>query len=171
MIKLLTVTATTLMLATPTFAADIAGGEKDFKSCKACHTITNGDEVIYKGGRTGPNLYGIIGRQAGSFEGYKYGDDIISAGENGLIWTESLLVDYVKDPKAFLTEQLGERARSKMSYKKKDASDIIAYLASVGPLAAEDDPTFMPTPELDPAQAQPSDDAAHTETGTQSAAE
>jgi cytochrome c len=171
MIKLLTVTATTLLLTAPAFAADISAGEKDFKNCKACHTITNGDEVIYKGGRTGPNLYGIIGRQAGSFEAYKYGDDIVLAGENGLIWTESLLVDYVKDPKAFLTEQLGERARSKMSYKKKDASDIIAYLASVGPKAAQDDPILTPAPELDPQEAQPSDDMAHTETGTQPTAQ
>ena len=45
---------------------DAAEGEKIFKKCRACHTISNGDEVIFQGGKTGPNLYAIIGRVAGS---------------------------------------------------------------------------------------------------------
>ena len=27
---------------------------------------------IVKGGKTGPNLYGVVGRKAGSEEGFKY---------------------------------------------------------------------------------------------------
>lgn len=133
MIKLLTATATLMALATPSFAADAAKGEKDFRSCKACHAITNGDEVIYKGGKVGPNLYGIVGRQAGSLEGFKYGPDLIAAGEAGLIWDEEKLLGFVNDPKGFLTQELGEKARSKMTFKKKDASDIVAFLASTSP--------------------------------------
>lgn len=135
MIKFSALTAIAFTFAAPAVSADAEKGEKDFKKCRACHTITSETDVIYKGGRTGPNLYAIVGRKAGTFEGYKnYGDDLIAAGEAGLIWTEELLFEYVKDPKAFLTEQLGEKSKSKMSYRQKDASDIIAYLASVAPV-------------------------------------
>lgn len=138
MIKFLTATAALACLATPSLAADAAKGEKGFKSCKACHTISSGDEVLYKGGKVGPNLYGIVGRQAGSVEGFKYGDDIIAAGEAGLIWDEETLLAFVADPKAFLTETLGKKAKSKMTFKKKNATDIVAYLASVSPAVIDE---------------------------------
>ena len=63
-----------------------------------------------KGGRTGPNLYGVVGRQAGTQEDFdKYGDSIVAAGEAGLVWTEELIVEYAKDPKAFLQDYLDAR--------------------------------------------------------------
>ena len=68
-----------LMAAAPAFAGDIEAGEKDFKKCKACHMVVSADgEEIYKGGKTGPNLYGVIGRVAGSYDGYKYGKGLFS---------------------------------------------------------------------------------------------
>lgn len=135
MIKLLTLTAASILATSAAYAGDAAAGESDFKKCKACHTISNGDEVIYKGGTTGPNLYGVIGRQAGSNEEFgKYGDDIVAAGAAGLVWTEELVVEFAKDPKKFLSEYLDASAKSKMSFKLKDASDVAAYLASVGPV-------------------------------------
>lgn len=113
---------------------DAAKGEKDFKKCKTCHKIANEDEVIFKGGKTGPNLYGIIGRPAASVEGFKYGASLIAAGETGLIWTEELLIDYIADPKAFLKDVTGDSsAKSKMTFKLKKSSDVAAYLASVSP--------------------------------------
>ncbi len=134
---LLTVTATLLAFSAPAFAeGDIAKGEKAFKKCKACHVITDDEgTVIYKGGKTGPNLYGIIGRVAGTYEGFKYGKSMIAAGEGGLIWDEDTLAAFVADPKAFLKEVTGEGgAKSKMSFKlKKGGEDVAAYLASVGP--------------------------------------
>ncbi|WP_423790521.1 c-type cytochrome, partial [Lentibacter algarum] len=72
--------ASALMAAAPAFAGDIEAGEKDFKKCKACHMVVSADgEEIYKGGKTGPNLYGVIGRVAGSDDGYKYGDGLKDA--------------------------------------------------------------------------------------------
>jgi cytochrome c len=153
MIKFSLLTTIALLFSAPVLAADAQKGEKDFRTCRACHTISNGDEVIYKGGKTGPNLYGIIGQQAGTYPDYKYGDDLVAAGEAGLVWTEDLLVAFVSDPKSFLTEQLGTRARSRMSFRKKDASDIIAYLAEVGPaqstLDASEDDELLETPLQD----------------------
>jgi len=125
------------VLAFPAHAeGDAAKGEKGFNKCKACHTITadNGD-VIVKGGKVGPNLYGVIGRTAGTEEGYKYGDSLVEAGEKGLVWDETNLVAYTADPRQFLREYLDDpKAKSKMAIKvPKGVDDIAAYLASVGP--------------------------------------
>lgn len=73
-------------LATPALAdGDIAKGEKEFGKCKACHSVEAADgTVIVKGGKTGPNLYGVIGRAAGSTD-FKYGSGLKEAGEKGLV--------------------------------------------------------------------------------------
>ena len=127
-----------MALGAPAYAAgDAAAGEKDFKKCKSCHTIANGDDVIFKGGKTGPNLYGIIGRTAGTDEDFRYSSDMIAAGEAGLVWTEENLALFVNDPKAFLSDFLGTAAKPKMSFKLKDAVDVAAYLASVSPAPEE----------------------------------
>ena len=118
---------------------DAAEGEKDFKKCKACHTIASADEVISKGGRTGPNLYGIVGSRAASVEDFKYGASLMAAGEAGLVWTEDLLIEYIADPKAFLKEVTADSsAKSKMTFKMKNAGDVAAFLASVSPAMDEE---------------------------------
>ncbi|MFA3916838.1 c-type cytochrome [Ruegeria hyattellae] len=123
-----------LMLATPALAeGDAEAGKKAFNKCKACHTVVSAsDEVIVKGGKTGPNLYGIIGRTAGTEEGYKYGDSLVLAGENGLVWDEATFVEYTTDPKKFLQTYLDDpKAKSKMTFKlRKGGEDIYAFLAS-----------------------------------------
>jgi cytochrome c len=129
-------TAALISLSAPAFAADVAAGEKDFKKCKSCHEIVADDgTAIVKGGKTGPNLYGVIGRQAGSVEGFKYGETIVAAGEGGLVWDEENLVAYTADPKSFLADVTGDdKAKSKMTFKlAKGADNIAAYLASVAP--------------------------------------
>lgn len=132
--------------AAPLFAdghasGDAEAGENVFKKCKSCHAIIADDEtVIQKGGKTGPNLYGLYTRVAGSAEGFKFGNDIVAAGEGGLTWDEASFVSYVADPKKFLAETLdNKKAKSRMSFKLKDAedaADLWAYLVSVGPEVA-----------------------------------
>ncbi len=129
--------ASALMLAGAAFAeGDADAGAKEFNKCKSCHMIVadDGTEIV-KGGRTGPNLYGIIGRQAGVQDGFRYGDSLVAAGEAGLVWDEETFVAYVQDPKGFLAEYLDDSgARSKMSYRlRKGMEDVYAYLVSVGP--------------------------------------
>lgn len=135
MLKTLSIiTAGVFAFAPAAFAeGDIEAGEKAFKKCKSCHMIADGDNVIMKGGKTGPNLYGIIGRQVASQEGFKYGKSIIELGETGLVWDEELLAEYVKNPGDFLKAKLDDsKAKSKMSLKlKKGGEDVAAYLASV----------------------------------------
>lgn len=131
MSKFILTAALTLLTAAPVLAeGDAAKGEADFKKCKSCHTIADGDEVYYKGGKTGPNLYGVVGRAAGSTD-FKYGDSIAAAGAAGLVWTEEELVKYVMDPKAYLQDYLDDKAaKSKMTFKLKTPEDVIAYLAT-----------------------------------------
>ncbi len=135
-------TATLLAMATPTFAddhvsGDAAAGEKAFNQCKACHMIQNDDgESIVRGGRVGPNLYGVIGRTAGGVEDFRYSGLLETAGEQGLEWDEESFVAYIQDPTGWLQDYTGESGRGKMTYKlrkEEDGVDIWAYLASVGP--------------------------------------
>lgn len=132
----LALTLAALSLATPALAAgDPAKGEKEFGKCKSCHTVEAADgTVIVKGGKTGPNLYGVIGRAAGSTE-FKYGASLKAAGEKGLVWDEASFAEYTVDPGAFLKTYLADdKAKSNMTFKlKKGGEDIAAWLASVAP--------------------------------------
>jgi cytochrome c len=123
------------ILATPLLAAgDAAKGEADFKKCKACHAIVADDGTeIQKGGKTGPNLYGVIGRAAGSVADFAYSDVMKEAGAKGLVWTEETVAAYLPDPTKYLDEVAGDAAgKSKMTFKlPKGAEDMAAYLASV----------------------------------------
>lgn len=133
--KRILATALVGLLAAPAFAdGDAAAGEKEFKKCKSCHSIVSasGEEIV-KGGKTGPNLFGIPGRTAGTYPDFKYGDSIVAAGAAGLVWDAEAFEAYVVDPGAFLKEKTGDTAaKSKMTFKlKKGAEDIYAYLESV----------------------------------------
>ena len=121
-------------MAGPTFAADAAAGEETFKKCKACHSVIGDDGTEFqKGGKTGPNLYGVIGRPVASVAGFKYGAGISAAGATGAVWDEASLAAYVANPAAWLQEKTGDgAAKSKMSFKLAEGgADVAAYLASV----------------------------------------
>lgn len=130
------------LMAAPAFAdghatGDAEAGEKVFSKCKACHSIVDADgEAIVRGGRNGPNLYGVYMRQAGTAD-FKYGDDLVAAGEAGLVWEEEQFVSYVADPRAFLRETLDDKkARSQMSFKlsdEEDAANVWAFIVASGP--------------------------------------
>ncbi len=65
------------LLAAPAYAGghasgDAAAGESAFKQCQTCHVIENedGETLAGRNAKTGPNLYGVTGRTAGSLETY-----------------------------------------------------------------------------------------------------
>lgn len=100
-------------------AGDAGKGKKVFNKCKACHSIKAGQN------RVGPSLHGVVGRKAGTAPKYRY------LGLKGAdwIWDEKLLMEYLKDPKAFVKKR--GKNRSKMVFKlrdKKQREDVIAYL-------------------------------------------
>ena len=116
------------------FAADAAKGEKDFNKCKACHSIVADDgTAIVRGGKTGPNLYGVVGRPVASVADFKYGEGILAAAATGAVWDEASLATYMADPAKWIQEITGDsKAKSKMSFKlPAGGEDVAAYLASV----------------------------------------
>lgn len=132
--KALLSAAALLALAAPAFAGDVAVGEKEFGKCKSCHMIVadDGTEIV-KGGKVGPNLYGVVGRVAGSVDGFSYGDGLKAAQAAGVVWTEAEIAAFITDPKAWLDGK-GHPNKSKMSFKAKaKQEDLAAYLASVKP--------------------------------------
>ena len=98
-------------------AQDVANGEKVFAPCKACHQIgpTAKNAV-------GPELNGLIGRKAGTVEGYTYSP----ANKNsGLTWDEATFSEYIKDPKAKVP---GTKMIFPGVKDEKRIADLIAYL-------------------------------------------
>ena len=123
-----------LMLATPVLAADPAAGEAEFKKCKACHSLTASDgTVVVKGGKTGPDLGGVVGRAVASVADFKYGESILAVGATGKVWDEASIAAYVADPSAWLAANgAGDGAKSKMTFKlPAGGEDMAAYLATV----------------------------------------
>jgi cytochrome c len=143
---------TTLLAAmafsAPAFAQDASGdaaaGEDAFSQCQTCHVVFHDGETLAGRGqpnRAAPNLYGMVGRQAGT-EDFRYSDSMVEAGEAGLMWTEEEFVAYVQDPTGYLREYLDDnRARGKMSYRvrsEEDAVNLYAYLAQFGAMEMEE---------------------------------
>ncbi|MFB2532413.1 cytochrome c family protein [Paracoccus sp. p4-l81] len=126
-----------VVLAAPAFAAgDVAKGEKEFNKCKACHAIVAADGTqIVKGGKVGPNLWNIVGRKAGTLEGFKYSDALVKLGEAGEVWTDEDLAHYITDPNKYTEEKVGDPSlKTKMTFKlAKGQEDLVAYLRSVSP--------------------------------------
>lgn len=92
-------------------------GERLFnQQCKACHTLDQGGRNL-----VGPNLHGLFGRKAGSAD-YQYSD---AMKKSGIIWDETALAGYLKDPK-------GKVPGTKMTYiglrQEQQQQDMIAFL-------------------------------------------
>lgn len=140
MTKRLTLAIIAGLAAAPAFAAgDAENGAKLFNQCQTCHIVQNeaGETLAGRNARTGPNLYGVVGRQAGTVEGFRYQPSIVEAGAAGLVWDETELTAYLLNPADYLKARLDNpRARSGMSHRvrqESDAADLAAFLASFSP--------------------------------------
>ncbi len=102
-------------------AGDPADGEKIFKRyCTTCHITTATGSP-----RQGPTLFGVVGRKAGSIEGFRY----TSANKNsGLTWTAEQLDKYLTDPRAVVPGTAMAFAGVK---KPDERENLIAYLATL----------------------------------------
>lgn len=115
------------------FAQDAAKGEQIFKQCMTCHRIGPDAKNLI-----GPVLTGVIGRQSGTAPGFAYSALNKSAGENGLVWSDDLIMQYLPDPNAFLKKFLTDKGKpelavgvTKMTFKLADEQqrkDVIAYI-------------------------------------------
>lgn len=131
----LSIATTTAALAfgPPASAQDATKGEQIFKQCMTCHRIGPDAKNL-----VGPALTGVIGRQSGTAPGFAYSALNKAAGENGLVWSNDLIMAYLPDPNAFLKKFLTDKGKAdlatgstKMTFKLADEQqrkDVIAYI-------------------------------------------
>ncbi len=101
-------------------------GKRLYGQCQACHTINEGGPH-----RVGPNLWGVIGRTAGTAEGYNgYSAAMKKKGEEGLVWNEDTLTEYLANPRGVVpgTNMSFVGLRNPMH-----VASMIAYLKENGP--------------------------------------
>lgn len=111
-----TTDGTTLASLTP----DVAHGEEVFIKCSSCHVLEEGVN------RIGPSLAGIVGRAAGTVEGYTYSE---ANANSGITWSKEKLFQYLENPQRIVPG-------TKMAFvglpAAQDRADIIAYLETGG---------------------------------------
>ena len=107
-----TVDGTTLASLTP----NAANGKVVFLQCKTCHVLEPGQN------RIGPSLAGIVGRAAGTVEGFSYTP---ANANSGITWTEEKLFQYLENPQRVVP---GTKMAFAGLSKAQDRADVIAYL-------------------------------------------
>lgn len=100
------------------FTGDAAAGADVFKQCMACHVVEPGQN------RTGPTLAGIIGRAAGSVEGYSYTP---ANANSGITWTPEKMFQYLENPMRVIP---GTKMAFAGLKDAQDRADVIAYLTN-----------------------------------------
>ena len=110
-------TALLAALPAPWNEADLDNGRRVFARCRSCHTIAEGGPNM-----TGPNLYGMFGRQAGAVPGFNYSTAVKDAG---FLWDGARLDQWLENPRTFLRG-------TKMSFAgipdATDRRDVVAFL-------------------------------------------
>jgi cytochrome c len=108
-----------LLAASSASAADgdPVAGKRVFNQCQACHTLVKGKNGL------GPSLNGVIGRKAGTAEGFKNYSPAMK--KKDIVWTEDNLDKYLTDPKGFVP---GNRMIFVGLKKAEDRANVIAYI-------------------------------------------
>lgn len=115
--------ALVITITSTAFAAegDAQEGERTYRSkCQTCHAIDPA-----KGHGIGPNLHGVLGRTAGTVEGFRFSG---AHAASGLVWDEAMLDSYMADFNAVVprTKKTVPGIRS-----ETDRQNIIAYLKAL----------------------------------------
>jgi cytochrome c len=92
-------------------------GQEVFKKCRACHDV--GPEAKNK---VGPLLNNIIGRKAGTVDGFEYTP---ANKDSGAVWTDEVLFKYLENPLSFMP---GTKMAFAGLKDAQDRRDVIAYL-------------------------------------------
>ena len=116
-ISALTLVAGLIATAAPAAAQDVAAGEKSFSKCRPCHMI--GENA--KNG-VGPVLNGVIGRPAGTVEGYNYSP---ANKGSGLTWDDATFLEYIAAPNAKIK---GTKMAFAGIKDPVEAANLLAYL-------------------------------------------
>lgn len=98
-------------------AQDADAGKSVFKKCAPCHAIGPGAK-----NKVGPELNGLIGRQAGTAEGFKYS---AAMKDSGITWDEATFKEYITNPKAKVP---GNKMIFPGVKDELDRDDLYAYI-------------------------------------------
>jgi cytochrome c len=99
---------------------NVDNGAKLFKQkCAQCHTVEQGGSH-----KTGPNLFGMWGRQTGQAAGYSY---TAANQKKGITWNEETLDEYLTNPKKYIP---GTKMVFAGFKSEQERADVIAYLKS-----------------------------------------
>lgn len=91
-------------------------GERVFSKCRACHKLEQGANAV------GPYLYGVVGREVGSAEGFGYSGALSKAAD---VWTPENLYAFLENPGDYASgTTMGFAGLS----KPEDRANVIAYL-------------------------------------------
>ena len=97
-----------------------AGGRLFTKTCGGCHSIGENARNGF-----GPQLNGVIGRLAGTSEGYQYSD---AMKNSGVVWTREKLAAYIEAPKKVVS---GTRMIFWGISDQEKIDNLLAYIESV----------------------------------------
>jgi cytochrome c len=101
-------------------AGDVSRGAIVFKAqCAACHLQKPTDTSA----PIGPQLHGVVGRKAGSWDHFKYTDAMKKAGH---VWNAKLLDQYLENPYSLVPGA----AMGLLVPVERNRADVIAYLSS-----------------------------------------
>jgi len=78
-------------LAQPSLGEDLNGQLIFNNNCRTCHSMDKGDN------RLGPTLHNVIGRKAGSVEGFGFSPSLENAN---ITWSAETLDKFIEDPDA-----------------------------------------------------------------------
>lgn len=104
-------------LPAPYDQGDLENGRRVFARCRACHTITEGGRDM-----TGPNLWGLFGREAGARPEFNYSEAVREAD---FVWDAERLDHWLENPREFLP---GNRMAFAGVRDEADRRDLIAFL-------------------------------------------
>jgi cytochrome c len=112
-----------VLVAGNALAQSAERGERTFnQQCKACHTVEKGGAQ-----QIGPNLFGVVGRKAGTAAGFEASD---AMRKSGITWDDATLADYLKNP----AEKVPGGKMVFAGLKQPNApGDVIAYLKKQAP--------------------------------------
>ena len=119
MLRLVVAAGALLALPTLALAQDAEAGKKVFTKCAPCHSIGPGAT-----NKVGPNLNGVIGRKAGTEEGFAYSEAMKGAG---WVWDEATFKEYITDPKKKVP---GNKMLFPGVKDELERDDLFAYLNS-----------------------------------------
>ena len=111
-----TVAVTTGTLSDPRVTDNNAGKQVATK-CQSCHNLDQGGPNM-----TGPNLYGVLGRQPGTHPGFAYSDVL---KKSGIVWSDDTLDAWIKNPAVLVPHTLMSFAGITQAQTR---ANIIAYL-------------------------------------------